>query len=151
MGLLKYKVVCSREHEFEAVTAARGSYGDFVMYGEHASEPALLSGFDDPVYREVSALLRELPEVRKKTDLERCRLLKGVFGVACDPAPDGTRFRIGFPPCPKCGTRSTKSSAPVNTYSGGVLYVTHTAWSGATKAQKLAWLNTAVEAETRKG
>ncbi|MET0391282.1 MAG: hypothetical protein ABW321_35240 [Polyangiales bacterium] len=146
MRLVTYRVVCARDHAFDAATPPRGSYGEFVMYGEHSPAPALLSAVEDPVYREVSALLREIPEVRGKSDIERCRLLKAVFGVACDPAPDGSRFRIGLPPCPTCGTRSTKSSVPMTAYAGDVLHITHAAWSSATKAQKLVRLKSAVEA-----
>lgn len=140
-----FKVTCANRHQFEAVGTGAGSYGEFVMYGAAIKAgPAYLFALEDPVYREVSALIDELPETRGRSELQRADLLQEVFGVACDPAPDGSRYKIGFPPCPTCGTHKLDTWSVLDAYNGPVLPVTHQAWNAASKAQKTAWLKDAL-------
>lgn len=76
------------------------------MYGDDVSAgPAPLDALDNPAFAEVASILRHLPELDALDDNKRAGLLHEIFGVACDPAPNGSRWRIGFPPCPACGTR----------------------------------------------
>lgn len=149
MSLVTFKILCSQGHEFQAVGPSKGEYGDFVMYGEHGDEPTLLSALDDAAYEEVAELLRAhfFPN-DGEAGRQLADAIQRIFGVACDPAPDGTRLKIGFRPCPSCGTRKLTSWSPTAPYTGDVLQLTHDAWDAATAAQKLAWLTTAVEADT---
>lgn len=149
MSLVIFKIKCSHGHEFEAVGPSKGEYGDFVMYGEHGDEPTLLNGLDDPAYEEVTVLVRRLPESQGRSTQEIAETIQSIFGVACDPAPDGTRLKVGFRPCPNCGTRKLESWSPVGAYTGDLLQLTHGAWDAATEAQKLAWLSTAIEAAAK--
>jgi hypothetical protein len=140
MSLITFRYVCVRGHSFEAADAS-GEYGEFVMRGEHSPEPALLRALEDPVYLEVDALLQRSGAMRGKTDLQQADLLQAVFGVACDPAPDGTHFKIGRKaPCPVCATHEMQSWEPAGPYAGPVLPVTHKIWNALTEAEKLATL-----------
>jgi hypothetical protein len=148
MSLSLFKYVCARGHTFEAADAS-GEYGEFVMRGERSAEPALLRALEDSAYREVDALLQQSGALRGKSDLEQAELLQAVFGVACDPAPDGTRPKLNRQaPCPVCGTRQMASWEPSGPYTGSSFAITHAAWDALTKAQKLVQLEAAVKAET---
>jgi hypothetical protein len=121
-----------------------GSYGEFIMYGDRIDMgPAFLNAREDPVYDEVTQLLLQLPDVRTKSELARADLLQAVFGVACDPAPNGSRYKIGFPPCPACGTHALDTWSFAAAYIGPLLPITHGAWTAATRAEKLGWLRAA--------
>jgi hypothetical protein len=139
-----YAIRCANGHDFEAADPGPGTYGDFVMYGDSLAEgPAYLEALQDPVFAEVRTLLRQLPGVAAKSDTEQADLVQAIFGVACDPAPNGSTYRIGFPPCPSCGTRKFKTWSFARKYDGALLPVTHRAWSSASRDQKLALLRAA--------
>lgn len=139
-----YAIRCANGHEFEAADPGPGTYGDFVMYGDNiAAGPAYLVAIDDPVFAEVRKLLLELPGVAAMSDMERADLVQAIFGVACDPAPNRSSYRIGFPPCPSCGTRHFKTWAFARKYEGPLLSITHKTWNSASRDQKLAWLHAA--------
>lgn len=143
MSLALFKYVCVRGHEFEAPDAS-GEYGEFVVRGENSPEPGVLQALADPVYSEVDDLLREIGAYRGKTEGQQADLLQSTFGVACDPAPDGTVLQIGRKaPCPVCGTREMASWEPVGMYAGSSFAVTHAQWLGLDRPQKRALIATA--------
>jgi hypothetical protein len=145
MSLTLYQVVCSNGHTFQAANAPAAAYGELVMYGKQlALGPALLSAIGDPVFDEVSALVDAQPELRSQSERERSDRFQEIFGIACDPAPDGSQFQIGFPACPSCGTRKHRTWSPVGSYSGPVLPITHVAWKALSDAQKVARLRAAL-------
>src|SRR5688572_12013832 len=131
MSLVVFKFICAKcGQEFEAPETA-GAYGEFVMRGEFALEPALLLAPEDPVYMEVDGILAAMGAYRNKSEAQIADLLQEMFGVACDPAPDGTLLRIGRrSPCPTCGSRNMASWEPTHpprAYAGAVVAVTHQA------------------------
>ena len=140
MSLTVFRFVCERGHEFEAPDAS-GTYGEFVMRGEKSTEPGLFQAVENSAYAEVEALLYELGAFRGLAETQQLDLLQDLFGVACDPAPDGTRFRIGRKaPCPVCGTREMSSWEPVGPYCGSFHRVTQSEWSLLSKQEKMALL-----------
>lgn len=138
MSLVTFRFVCAEGHAFEAPDVS-GEYGEFVMRGERSPEPAYLQAAGDAAYSEVREILRELGAFRGLSDSRQAGLLQAVFGVACDPAPDGTRFEIGRrAPCPVCGTRKMKSWQPVGPYTGVSHPVTHERWQRLSRTDKKA-------------
>lgn len=140
MSLVVFKFSCANcGREFEAPETS-GDYGEFVMRGEFAPEPALLVAPEDPVYIEVDRILEGIGAYRNKSEAQIADLLQRVFVVACDPAPDGTLPCIGRRPrCPTCGSgkqASWEPTHPPRAYTGATFAVTHQAWIQLTADEK---------------
>ncbi len=147
MSLTVFKFVCANGHAFEAPDAS-GEYGEFVMRSEKSSAPALLEAVGNAAYAEVDGMLRQLGAYRGRTEFQQADSLQAVFGIACDPAPDGTRLRIGRRPlCSVCGTREMASWEPVRPYEGPYIRVTHEQWEALSEPEKRTLLADAIEAE----
>ncbi|WP_146429291.1 hypothetical protein [Blastopirellula retiformator] len=84
-----------------------------------------------------------------RSDLERSDLLQLVFGVACDPAADGTRLQIGrMPRCPWCDAakiENWEATEPPRMVEVDIRHVTHVAWRRLTDLEKVKVVADAVE------
>jgi len=130
------EMICANGHLFEGADVS-GGYGEFVMRGESSPTPCFLDALEDAIYTEVENLLRELGIFENLDRSEEAAVLQEFFGLACDPAPDGTVLKIGRnPPCPFCGTHEMASWKPAGPYSGDQLPVTHQVWSQLSTEQK---------------
>lgn len=145
MTLVTHRFTCRNGHKFEAA-ATSGGYGEFLVRGGLEPTPGLLLAYDDAVFSEIDRILDTVGAYAGKSDQERSELLWRVFGVGCDPAPDGTELEINrLAPCPVCGTRVMESWAPVAAYSGPSFTITHNAWSRLSDRQKQAMVASALE------
>ena len=144
MSIVLYMFTCSNGHTFEAPDSS-GDYGEFIVRGANSPEPGVLRAVADPTYLEVDGLLHKIGAYNGKTENEQAEILQTVFGVACDPAPDGTNVYLGRrAPCPVCGATRMASWEPSRPYSGPVFEVTHDAWRQRTPSQKEVLLRQAV-------
>ncbi len=144
MSLATFNFVCTRGHVFEAPDVT-GDYGEFVLRGEESPVPARLQAVGNAPYTEVRKILRDLGAFRGKTDHQQANLLQAIFGIACDPAPDGTRLTLGRrAPCPVCGTRKMASWEVVGPYNGPSLPITHEKWNALSETEKTARVAEAV-------
>jgi hypothetical protein len=135
MNLSIFKFVCENGHTFESPSTVE--YGAFVLRGETSNEPFLLSAIEDPAYSEVDQILRKLGAYVGKADFEQADILQRIFGIACDPAFDGSRLTVGRKaPCPTCGTRRMYSWEPVGAVSTTALTVTHRHWNSLDSSQR---------------
>lgn len=148
MTLILYKFTCRNGHEFEAAESS-GDYGVFVGRGTESQEPCVVQALSDPVYAEVDWMLRSIGAYDGRSENEQIDLLQSVFGVACDPAPDGTVLVLSRKPsCPSCGTREMASWEPTRLYSGPTHQVTHQQWEQRTTSEKKELLSHYLTRET---
>lgn len=132
-------------HRFEAPNLPSGGYGTFLLRSLNG-ELAVLFAIDSTEYAEVAEMIRR--ECPNLDDLEGARTLRRVFGVACDPAPDGSPFSIeGKPPCPICGVTPMtdwESIDPPRYVEMLVPPVTHHHWHLLTTSERMATVREAI-------
>jgi hypothetical protein len=98
-----------------------------------------VSLINDPVYEELSAMLKAMPELRHKTEMEQADILQEVFGLTCDVDEDGSEFKLGAPrKCPECGSREMVAwDVAAEPKIQDVPEITHNRWKSLGGAEKL--------------
>lgn len=130
MTLARIRYTCENGHIFDAAGSG-GAYGILVARGAESNEPGIVELIGNPVYQEVRQALDKMGAYIGLSQNGRSDLLQAVFGVACDPAPDGSRLSLGRKPaCPHCGTRKHSSWTHVGRYTEAAFLVTHNEWKG---------------------
>jgi hypothetical protein len=128
---------CGRE--FKEPELPDGTYGVFLVRSE-SGERGLLRAIERPEFEEVDNLLANHPRLASIDRSQRADVLHRVFGVACDPAPDGTCYAVNRDPvCPNChGARmiSWEATEPPEYVFEDVAEVTHNAWHSLNDADK---------------
>ena len=134
MALFRFR--CCNGHFFDAPDVE--GYGEFVARGERSNVPGWLQAMKDPVYLETKVLLEQLGAFGGLDERRQSRLLRSVFGITCDPAPDGSRPMVGRrQACPKCGTQQMSSWEPIAVYHGDFFVCTHSEWNGLSPSDKI--------------
>lgn len=116
-------------------------YGEFVLISE-AGELAFMRAYDDLVFNEFRKLIRENKLVSELDDLSRSDLLHNIFGIACDPAPDGSLYQISRKPmCPNCNTSEYSCCwGPTHEFVElsdlNIPIISHNHWNKLTNQQK---------------
>lgn len=109
-----------------------GGYAEFVLRSELSDELAYLDANSDEVFDELDGILDGFAELSGQDDLERSGIVQSLFGVTCDPAPDGSLFAIDRrPPCPRCGSRKVTFHGPTDPpelVDLDLRHVTHARW-----------------------
>jgi hypothetical protein len=99
-----------------------------------------VNAISDPVYKEVSQILKAIPANQGKSDIEIAETLDTVFGVSCDTAQGEREFVLNAPPCcPKCGSQDMSywEATDPPEYSEQLLdTVTHNKWNCLSSTDK---------------
>jgi len=132
---------------FTAVLANTGSYGELILYSR-AGNAAWLNALEDPVFDEVTELVKAHPDAGKLDDVDQATVLHAVFSVACDPDPEHHRYVIGgMPPCPNCKSQKIESWEPVGALPAerSIPHVTHAWWNGLSPEEKRSTVHQAID------
>jgi hypothetical protein len=135
-------------HEFKEPIVA-GGYGILQMWSSTPGRTAIEEAATDPVFDEVLEILRTIPEYAALDDGRRLEAFDAVFGVSCDPDPDGMPYRLNAHPCcPQCGSCKTKFVCiiePPEYVEAAIPYATHREWFSMTRAERRERLRVALQ------
>lgn len=94
-------------YEFETVTLPEMSYGLFLLRSCSGQYVAVIDSNRDAVFDECYGLVKRIigPTTSESRAVD---CFHGLLHLTCDPAPDGSSFRLIGPVCPRC--RSTDVS-----------------------------------------
>ncbi|NOZ13819.1 MAG: hypothetical protein GXO69_09280 [Acidobacteria bacterium] len=74
-----------------------------LLLSERTFKPALFYYDEDPMYDEVSALVKKIVVGLELDEMQKVDIFFEIFGSLCDLAPDGSEYRISeIFRCPKC-------------------------------------------------
>jgi hypothetical protein len=100
-----------------------------------------MNGLSDSVYAEVDQLLKCLIKAKQLSDSEQTEILQSFFGAACDPASDGTPYRMFLnPQCPQCRASTIedwKILEPPRFIEKEIPHVTHSKWNALNNEDKI--------------
>lgn len=110
MSAILFWYTCNRcGHQFNVPATSDFAYGEFIMRSNSGEHWVFLNAFDDPVFTEVADIVDSNPKLQAENKKMVGGLTQSAFSAACDPAPDGSPYRIGWLlRCPKCGGDSLK-------------------------------------------
>lgn len=142
MRLHLFEYTCGQcRHRFTAPVLV-GGYGVLLLRSTGRGAEAVVDTFHDPVFDEVSGMLRNAPGVSDLSSDRRRELTQAVFSVACDPDIDGTPYVVGARPrCPNCGSRTIsywQATEPPQIVDVDVPHVTHERWSRMSGEERTA-------------
>ncbi len=141
MILSKYYYRCKNcDSKFKALDIHEGAYAEFILRNGKGDQLRHLNAIDDSSYDEVAQILECCEHVSTLSENQQSDLLQHIFGVACDPANDGSEFQIdNKPKCPSCDSVNTILCGPTNpveTEEIDILPVEHTIWNQITTLEK---------------
>ncbi len=152
MKLHLFKFICGNcKCNFKSPKLCSSSYGEFLLRSE-SGEIVYLNAIEDPVYREVEFLLKQLPQLQGKSTVVLATLLRKVFSVACDSDGLGHSFSIDTNPvCPSCGSRNIpywEATEPPEHIEYELLPATHIQWFSLSEPEKLNLLASELKMHT---
>lgn len=112
-------------------------YGEYVLYGKNG-EMVYWNCLRDPVFEEVSHMVDDIVSQMTGTKIEHSTHFPSVFGICCDPASDGSVFRL-TPYCSACGSKKVTIDAPVHPIKYLIVdvpSVTHNVWNQLSPQKK---------------
>jgi DNA-directed RNA polymerase subunit RPC12/RpoP len=143
MTIVAFTFECASCHS-KFVSPQTESYGGFILRSSGQGTAVAMDTIEDPVFDEVSRLLREIGAYGGKDESQRADLIQGIAGVACDKDVDGSEFGILTEPrCPACGSREMESWGPTDPpreYEVAVPVVTHNEWASLSRTEKMSML-----------
>lgn len=87
-------------------------YGEFILRSANG-EMRYLFAIESKEFLEVGNIVDELLSDNTISELGKAQVLHQIFGIACDPAPDKSEFKIcGDPVCPSCQSNNMYSWEP---------------------------------------
>lgn len=144
MALYEFEFRCERGHTYRDALAV--GHGAHVLRGWTDPTPALVDLEQDPAFAELCERLDGLGATAGLDDRGKHRLRHGLFGLTCDPAPDGTAPALGrFSRCPWCGGSATAFTQPEGTWSGPEFEVGHVLWNALSEDEKQALVAAALQ------
>jgi hypothetical protein len=97
----EYKCQCCG-HQFKAPSLIGTPYGEFLLRSLHG-DIAYLLAIDSQHFEAIKQMVKNDPRLISISSLGRAKVLHEIFGLTCDFAPDGSRYKIGrSPACPNC-------------------------------------------------
>ena len=131
---------------FDAPEVPEFAYGQFVLRTEASDYAAFLDALGDSAFLESYELVKLSHRTTAMNDRQRGDLQQRIFGVICDPAPNGQTLVIGLAPrCPSCGCRkmaSWEQKTPVQPWC--MPLVEHNRWTAMTQQQKADCVDQAI-------
>ena len=122
---------CNRTFKLPGVSGE--NYGEFLLSSEINGELGYLNACDDKVFNEVSEIFDQILISLKINCKDKDETFQYIFGSACDPANDGSKFRIGLmPSCPYCQSRqmsSWKIIEPIEYSENDIHIISHDLWN----------------------
>jgi DNA-directed RNA polymerase subunit RPC12/RpoP len=140
MNTVTYTFQCANcSRQFNAHEVSDFAYGQFVLRAEKSDYEAFLDAPNDPAFLESYAILEAHQVAAEMSAEQKGELQQRIFGVVCDPTPDGQQLEIGLPPkCPSCGSRKMANWQQVIPVQAWTLpLVSHERWTAMTERQKV--------------
>jgi hypothetical protein len=100
------------------------------------------------VYGEVNRLLKDNAGLKNMRDIQRAAVLRKLFGIACDPDVDGSKFEIGIAPrCPYTGDEPNywEATEPAVIVERDIPQITHHKWNALTEIEKTRLVDQAIQ------
>lgn len=144
MKLHIFKYTCnSCGSQFKAPEIGPDAYGEFLLRSSSGSL-RYLNAMSNPVYDEVSKLVKTLPSSKDKSDIQLASIVRSAFGIACDPDEHGQVLHMDAKPvCPSCENQNItywEATEPAEYVDETVEPVTHNKWGELSEKQKVETL-----------
>lgn len=126
---------CGRE--FDSLALSEFLYGPLLLRSASGHHLALLDTVADKVFDEASKLVEVLlPHITDEMRVASC--IHKIFGVTCDPAPDGSRFGLTVPVCTECQSTDVSygESVPLQLREVELPAPTHKRWKALTPEER---------------
>lgn len=142
MKYLAFNYKCSKcMTEFKAPEVGPWSeLGEFLLR-DSQGVTFRLNAIKDEVYTEVESIIASIPLLQSLKPVQRAKLLRSIFGVACDNENGDYPQIINKPSCPSCGSNHMEyweATDPEEIIECQFPQVTHNDWFKLSKEERLS-------------
>ncbi len=140
MKLHLYKYNCEQcGNKFKAPEISFDSYGEFLLRNS-SGEIKYVNAILDPVYDEVSTILKLMSTNQGKSEIELAEIQRMVFGASCDVNKGESEYRLNAKPvCPTCRSQEMsywEATEPPEYIEQELNTVTHNKWNSLSAIDK---------------